>query len=272
MSDLLPYNATEFERLLDDAVADALRGVPIPVRDAWSPDNCPAAALPWLAWAFSVDDWSEAWDDEVRRAIIRSSTAVHRSKGTSAAVKEVLGSLGFGIELLEWHRKQVIGAPYTYDLYIRVRERGFDLDGLEGAIAAVDKVKSLRSHLNTVLIEVNSGAGVWVGAVAHVGSEVVVGANEWRERVVDAHSADGVPEGWFVARTLGADLLVIAPEPAGLIDGAAFMNASADWHPQPFGPIGMIDGAALMTVTTDWHPHPFAPAGMIDGAVLIDAT
>ena len=57
---LLPGNASELERLAAEALAQIER-VPVPIRDLWNPDTCPVALLPYLAWAFSVDRWSQAW-------------------------------------------------------------------------------------------------------------------------------------------------------------------------------------------------------------------
>ena len=50
MTGILPPNATALERALADAGA-RLSDVPVVVRELWNPDACPAAHLPWLAWA-----------------------------------------------------------------------------------------------------------------------------------------------------------------------------------------------------------------------------
>ena len=52
--DLLPANATPLERALAETTA-RLSDVAVPIRDLWSPENCPTELLPWLAWALSVD-------------------------------------------------------------------------------------------------------------------------------------------------------------------------------------------------------------------------
>lgn len=106
MSDtLLPRNASPQEIALDLATS-RVGQIPVLLRDVWNPDTCPAPLLGWLAWALSVDSWDPAWAEEDRRAVIRASLAVHRLKGTLAAVKMALEAAGFGaaevIERFGW--------------------------------------------------------------------------------------------------------------------------------------------------------------------------
>ncbi|WP_323010034.1 phage tail protein I [Paracoccus sp. (in: a-proteobacteria)] len=93
MTSLLPPNATRSERAIGAATA---RPVPVPVGDLWNPATCPAALLPWLAWALSVDDWDPDWSDEAKRATIAASLSVHRRKGTVWAMREALRAAGLG--------------------------------------------------------------------------------------------------------------------------------------------------------------------------------
>jgi phage tail P2-like protein len=88
---LLPPNATTLERRI------AASGFVTPsgyVPTLWNADTCPAALLPWLAWAESVDDWNPAWSEERQRAVIKTSRAIHRLKGTVAAIKQALVARG----------------------------------------------------------------------------------------------------------------------------------------------------------------------------------
>ena len=66
---LLPPNATAEERAL--SLAAAARGIEAEsVRLTWRPDDCRAELLPWLAWAFHVDDWDDGWSEAAKRAAI----------------------------------------------------------------------------------------------------------------------------------------------------------------------------------------------------------
>jgi phage tail P2-like protein len=62
--------------------------------------------LPFLAWAFSVEEWGSDWSQETKRETIANSVLVHRLKGTLAAVRFALASAGYGdatvIERFGW--------------------------------------------------------------------------------------------------------------------------------------------------------------------------
>lgn len=90
----MPPNATEAERAFAGAMGDALT-IGVPIRDIWSPERCPAAFLPWLAWTFSVDQWDRDWPDTTKRAVIAESLSVHRSKGSRGSIERALAALGF---------------------------------------------------------------------------------------------------------------------------------------------------------------------------------
>lgn len=98
---LLPSNATPFERALEGAAA-RISDVPLPIRDVWNVQSCPSALLPWLAWAFDVEEWDSGWPDAVQRAVIAASVAVHKIKGTPASIKQALAVAGYpGAQIIE---------------------------------------------------------------------------------------------------------------------------------------------------------------------------
>ncbi len=94
-SALLPRNATPLEAALADTAGEAL-SFPVPVRDVWNPDTCPVNVLPHLAWALSVDVWDMDWPEATKRAVIRESLRVHRTKGSLGSIKRVLAAAGLG--------------------------------------------------------------------------------------------------------------------------------------------------------------------------------
>lgn len=99
---MLPPNASAQEQALQDTIA-RLGAVPTPIRGMWDPNTCPEHHLPWLAWAFSVDEWNPDWTAAQKRAVIRASFNVHKHKGTVGALRTALNALGYDIELLEWY-------------------------------------------------------------------------------------------------------------------------------------------------------------------------
>src|SRR5690606_31567944 len=122
---LLPGNATELERNAAQALAQIQR-VPIPLRELWNPDTCPVELLPYLAWAFSVDRWSQAWPESAKRAAIRAAYFIHAHKGTIGALRRVVEPLGYLIEVLESWEEVPAGVPGTFRLLIGVLDTGID--------------------------------------------------------------------------------------------------------------------------------------------------
>ncbi len=173
MSELLPNNATEFELGMADAAA-RISAVPPNVRDVWNPNTCPEPLLPWLAWAFSVDTWDPNWSQEQKRETIRRAIEVQRIKGTIDAVRRALGAVDIQSRVLEWHRQQTPGDPFTYQLFIDASANAATIDEIFEAIRVVDEVKSLRSHLEFVEVSTAAQVGPVMAAVASIGSEIVV--------------------------------------------------------------------------------------------------
>lgn len=97
MSDpsLMPSNSTRLERTLEQMINKAFN-IDVPIGDLWDPDNCPAHALRFLAWAMSVDFWDDAWEEKIKRQTIRDSIAVHRWKGTMISIQRALGAASYG--------------------------------------------------------------------------------------------------------------------------------------------------------------------------------
>ncbi len=99
-SPLLPPNQTRLEASLANAAA--LPHTPEVLALLWDAQRCPVQLLPWLAWALSVDEWSEAWTEAQKRAVVQESIALHRKKGTPWAVKTALAAIGYPVlELVE---------------------------------------------------------------------------------------------------------------------------------------------------------------------------
>ena len=173
MSDLLPPNATPKERALAEAVA-RLSDVPVRVRDVWNVDTIPLALLPWLAWAYSVDEWDSGWLESQKRATVKSALQVQKIKGTIGAVKTALAALGLDIEVQEWFSQTPAGDPYTFRVHVRTEQTPADQDSLRKALTLIETTKSLRSHLETVLISAKSEAPAYPATVAHIGHDITV--------------------------------------------------------------------------------------------------
>lgn len=178
MSDLLPPNATAQERALSNATA-RLGSVPVTIREVWNPDTCPAHLLPWLAWAFSVDQWNNSWTDAQKRAAIKASCNVHRHKGTVGALKQALDSLGYNLTVTEWHQKQPVGDPYTFSVLLDVGQAGLpDVNALPSIEAVIESTKNLRSHLESLDIMARTSATEYVAGLLYCGDTVFIKSDQ----------------------------------------------------------------------------------------------
>lgn len=179
---ILPPNATAPERALEEAVA-RISDVPVRVRDVWNPDTIPLPLLPWLAWAFSVDEWSSQWTEQQKRDTVKSSLEVQKIKGTIGAVKRALSALGINIQVQEWFQLEPQGQPYTFRVYIETADANVSLETMRKALNLIELTKSLRSHLETVYVTATSQNNVFVGTVAHIGSEITI-SNYRRPQII----------------------------------------------------------------------------------------
>jgi phage tail P2-like protein len=168
---LLPLNSTEYERALEGAAA-RISDVPVLVRESWDPDLCPAALLPWLADAFSVDSWDPTWTEAQKRQTIKDSVFVHRHKGTIGAVKRALAALGFDIRVQEWFNQLPLGASYTFRLLLTADQVGFDQPAVLHVTDVVNATKNLRSHLTEIVPQVITTAGPVMAGVTGMGMDM----------------------------------------------------------------------------------------------------
>lgn len=171
MSDLLPYNATDQERALAETTA-RISDVPVVVREVWDPDTCPSNVLPWLAWAFSVDDWDTNWSDAQKRQVIKQSVYSQRIKGTIGAVTRQLAALGYEIQILEWFQQSPKGTPYTFNVYITANQYPLTQADFQKILQVINTNKNLRSHMDTTQLIVKSEDKTTVGVICGTGNEI----------------------------------------------------------------------------------------------------
>ncbi len=173
MSELLPPNSTATERALAEAMGQ-IDALDVPVRSVWNADTIPAPLLPWLAWAWSVDEWDATWQTGQKRETVKRALAVQRKKGTIGAVKDALAALGIFVEVREWFQQTPPGDPYTFTLYVEANQTPVSLEGIRTVTGVVNASKNLRSHLAEIRVRARTEARVYVGVVAGLGSELTL--------------------------------------------------------------------------------------------------
>ncbi|MFZ5548073.1 MAG: phage tail protein I [Pseudomonadota bacterium] len=170
---LLPPSATELLRQLSLA-AERATSLPVEIRDEWSPQRCASHMLPWLAWAFGVEEWDVTWTDAQKRAAITSALAIKRTKGTIGAVVSTVEGMGLGAQVVEWFNQEPAGAPYTYDLIVTAEQAGFTQQQLDLLLALIERTKNVRSHLDELLLQVQSRTTLYTAGAPLLGFDITL--------------------------------------------------------------------------------------------------
>ncbi|WP_300245385.1 phage tail protein I [Pseudomonas sp.] len=168
---LLPRNSTPLERQAAQALAEIQR-VPIPLRQLYNPDLCPAHLLPYLAWAFSVDRWSSQWTEAAKRAAIRAAYYIHSRKGTIGALRRVVEPLGYLIEVVEWWQKVPNGPRATFALKVGVLDTGITEEMYQELTWLIDDAKPLTRHLIGLDITLETRLNAYTGVAVFDGDEI----------------------------------------------------------------------------------------------------
>ncbi|WP_458129483.1 phage tail protein I [Pseudomonas sp. Z2-11] len=171
MKSLLPLNSTQLERAIEAAIDETTE---IPLRTLYNPDTCPAHLLYQLAWAWSVDRWDEAWPEEVKRSVIRSSFYVHAHKGTIGALRRVVEPFGYLIEVVEWFKTQPMGVPGTFALKIGVSDEGISEETYQELTWLIDDARPVSRHMTGLAISLETRGNLNIGVALYEGDEIDV--------------------------------------------------------------------------------------------------
>lgn len=168
---LLPANSKPLERELA-TLTSRLESIHLPFDLIWDADNCPDEYLPFLAYAWSVDEWNDAWSIAVQRDVIKNSVWVHQRKGTLGAVKRALSLINYDTNVTEWFEQNPKGTPGTFSIEAHPRN-GIITDSDRQIRAVVDAVKRLSAHYD-IYFGTTVKATIAAVAVPAVGVEITV--------------------------------------------------------------------------------------------------
>lgn len=171
--DLLPPNATKLERNLARAGA-LIERVPVPLRDLVNPAACPVSALPFLAASFSVDHWEPTWPVATKRAVIGSAFAVHKQKGTVAALRHALRPISAAIRVREWWETTPPGPRGTFHLDLDVLDSGATAGMYQEIERLVDEAKPVSRQMQSLAINMGVRGAAQVGAAVQLGDELTI--------------------------------------------------------------------------------------------------
>ena len=92
---LLPRDSTAYEVAESLTSAEFRDGIPYEdLPTVFDPWTCPARLLPWLAYTYSVDLWSNDWPENKKRRVIAMAVTLHRLKGTLAGITAYADFMG----------------------------------------------------------------------------------------------------------------------------------------------------------------------------------
>lgn len=109
--------------------------------------NVDASFLPWLAWWFRVDLWSDDWSNDKKREAIANAFIIRKLKGTVWAVERALEISEFDTMLTPWYDMVPEGARGTFKVdAIRADRQGFKQVDYDTCISLVEKNKQGSQH------------------------------------------------------------------------------------------------------------------------------
>ncbi|HBM2977760.1 TPA: phage tail protein I [Klebsiella michiganensis] len=152
------------------AACASISDLPVSLRDLWNPWKCPVKFLPYLAWAFSVDRWEETWSETEKRQAVSDAFWIHQRKGTVAAVRRVIETLGYSMTLQEWW--MVADPAGTFRLEIDLNDIGITESMIKELERIIGDAKPVSRHISQLTLSLSVTALASIGT-AFIDSEVI---------------------------------------------------------------------------------------------------
>ena len=168
---LLPPGSSALERRLAQACS-GIGDLSVPLRDLWNPWKCPVKFLPYLAWAFSVDRWEEEWPEIEKRQAVSDAFWIHQRKGTVAAVRRVIETLGYSMTLQEWW--EVADPAGTFRLAIELNDIGITEQMITELERIIGDAKPVSRHISQLTLSASAYGTAYAGVVIADGEVITV--------------------------------------------------------------------------------------------------
>ncbi|MEH0903877.1 phage tail protein I, partial [Klebsiella pneumoniae] len=152
------------------AACASISDLSVPLRDLWNPRRCPVKFLPYLAWAFSVDRWEETWSEKEKRQAVSDAFWIHQRKGTVAAVRRVIETLGYSMTLQEWW--EVADPAGTFRLEVDLNDIGITESMIKELERIIGDAKPVSRHISQLTLSLSVTALASIGT-AFIDSEVI---------------------------------------------------------------------------------------------------
>lgn len=136
------------------------------------PWRCPVKFLPYLAWAFSVDRWEETWSEKEKRQAVSDAFWIHQRKGTVAAVRRVIETLGYSMTLQEWW--EVADPAGTFRLEVDLNDIGITESMIKELERIIGDAKPVSRHISQLTLSASADGTVHIGSAMIDGEEITV--------------------------------------------------------------------------------------------------
>ncbi|HDZ0830693.1 TPA: phage tail protein I [Klebsiella pneumoniae] len=170
-SSLLPPGSSALERRLAQACS-GISDLNVPLRDLWNPWRCPVKFLPYLAWAFSVDRWEEAWSETAKRQAVSDAFWIHQRKGTVATVRRVIEDMGYSMTIKEWW--EVADPAGTFRLEVDLNDIGITESMIKELERIIECTKPASRHVSELNVsaslkgDISTGVSLYCGEIISV--------------------------------------------------------------------------------------------------------
>ena len=168
---LIATGSSVLEQLAAEACA-VISDLSVPLRDLWNPWRCPVKFLPYLAWAFSVDRWEETWSETEKRRAVSDAFWIHQRKGTVAAVRRVIETLGYSMTLQEWW--EVADPAGTFRLEIELNDIGITEPMIKELERIIGDAKPVSRHISQLTLSSSSHGYAYAACTLTDGEEITV--------------------------------------------------------------------------------------------------
>lgn len=182
---------------LASAVGDILSKRPEEIRQVAiypSIDELDESLLDILAHDFKVDWYDYNYNADIKRALFKSSFAVHRFLGTRGAVTRALTSIYSAAAVEEWF--EYGGNPYCFKILLYDQDIPASIPTKE-IRKAVDFYKSLRSHLEKITMIIEAAARLEIGFSWRLAMRTRLSI--WGIREIQLNGSHGLSGEWILS-------------------------------------------------------------------------
>ena len=139
------------------------------------------AVIDLLAWQWHVDFYEPTLGIGVKRRLVRESIAMHRIKGTKAAVELALRMTRYTGDVIEWF--EYGGKPYCFRVS-GIRADSVRLDGLRSLLRLIYAMKNERSWLENIDFVRPVRIGMYYGVLSSADKQYRIGPLQAKDAVI----------------------------------------------------------------------------------------